>query len=175
MLEAGRGSAVSVVIPNWNGRRWLPGCLQSLTGQTFAPAEVIVVDNGSSDGSVAYLAAEHPTVQIIALERNTGFAHAANRGVAAAAHQLVALINTDIVLMPDWIARMVATACEHPSAARCCRSQIPTGSMTPAMCCAATARASSADGSCATMAGSILRETCLEPAPGRRCTAARSC
>jgi GT2 family glycosyltransferase len=107
MLEAGRGSAVSVV----------PGCLQSLTGQTFAPAEVIVVDNGSSDGSVAYLAAEHPTVQIIALERNTGFAHAANRGVAAAAHQLVALINTDIVLMPDWIARMVATACEHPSAA----------------------------------------------------------
>ena len=61
-------SAPAVVIPNWNGRRWLPGCLSSLAAQQLAPAEVIVIDNGSTDGSLEYLAAEHPEVRVIALE-----------------------------------------------------------------------------------------------------------
>jgi GT2 family glycosyltransferase len=97
---------VSVVIPNWNGRRWLSGCLNSLAAQQLPPAEVIVVDNGSDDDSLAYLRAEHPDVRVLALGANTGFAHAANRGIAAAAGELVALINTDIELEPDWLALM---------------------------------------------------------------------
>jgi len=114
---ASRSAAVSVVIPNWNGRRWLPGCLGSLAGQTLAPAEVIVVDNGSSDGSLAYLAEAHPDVRVLALERNTGFAHAANRGLREATHELVALLNTDVVLEPDWLARMSAALARAPQAA----------------------------------------------------------
>ena len=47
---------VAVVIPNWNGSRWLPGCLQSIAAQTVPAAEVIVVDNGSTDGSLELLA-----------------------------------------------------------------------------------------------------------------------
>jgi GT2 family glycosyltransferase len=100
--------AVSVVIPCWNGRRWLSGCLGSLAAQRLAPAEVIVVDNGSADGSLAYLGDEHPEVRVLALGTNTGFAHAANRGIEAARSPLVALINTDVELEPDWLSRMTA-------------------------------------------------------------------
>jgi GT2 family glycosyltransferase len=99
---------ISVVIPNWNGLRWLSGCLASVAAQDRVADEVIVVDNGSSDGSVAYLRREHPQVRLIALADNTGFAHAANRGIAASGGDLVALINTDVVLEPDWIRRMAA-------------------------------------------------------------------
>jgi hypothetical protein len=99
--------AVSVVIPNWNGLRWLPGCLTALTAQELAPAEVIVVDNGSQDGSLEYLKREHPEVRLIALTRNTGFAHAANTGIVAASHEFVAMLNTDVELAPDWLRRMV--------------------------------------------------------------------
>jgi hypothetical protein len=108
---------VSVVVPNWNGRHWLPGCLESLDAQTRAPAEVIVVDNGSSDGSLAWLADAHPGVRVQALGANTGFAHAANRGVEAARSELVALVNTDVVLAADWVARMTAALADHPGAA----------------------------------------------------------
>ena len=99
---------VSVVIPTWNGRRWLPGCLGSLAVQTRPPAAVIVVDNGSVDGSLDYLRAEHPEVRVLALGANTGFAHAANRGIEAATGELVALVNPDVELAPDWLERMAA-------------------------------------------------------------------
>jgi GT2 family glycosyltransferase len=99
---------VSVVIPNWNGRRWLPGCLEAVGAQELPPAEVIVVDNGSSDGSLEFLHRHHPDVRVLGLASNTGFAHAANRGIDRAAADLVALVNTDVVLDPDWLARVVA-------------------------------------------------------------------
>jgi GT2 family glycosyltransferase len=110
-------SAVSVVIPNWNGRRWLPGCLASLAAQQLPPAEVIVVDNGSADDSLAYLHDEHPGIRVLALGANTGFAHAANRGIAAAGSDLVALINTDVELEPDWLAATSAPLSEDPRVA----------------------------------------------------------
>jgi GT2 family glycosyltransferase len=108
---------VSVVIPNWNGRRWLPGCLGALAGRTLTPTETIVVDNGSSDGSLGYLAAEHPSVHVLALPRNAGFAHAANAGLREARSPYVALLNTDVELAPDWIARTAAALSGAPEAA----------------------------------------------------------
>ncbi len=110
-------AGVSVVIPNWNGRGWLPRCLEALVCQERAPGEVIVVDNGSADGSLEYLRDEHPEVRVIALGSNTGFAHAANRGLEAAGGELVALLNTDVVLAPDWLARTAGALREHPGAA----------------------------------------------------------
>jgi hypothetical protein len=95
-----------VVIPNWNGLRWLPRCLESLAAQELAPAEVIVVDNGSDDGSLEYLRAHPLAVRVIEMGSNTGFAVAANRGLRAAGRELVALLNTDVVLEPDWLRRM---------------------------------------------------------------------
>jgi GT2 family glycosyltransferase len=110
------GSAVTVVIPNWNGRRWLAGCLEALAAQTHAEREVIVVDNASSDGSREYLRAEHPQIRLLELESNTGFAHAANRGLTAADTELVALINTDVVLAPDWLERLSGALLSDPQA-----------------------------------------------------------
>ena len=108
---------ISVVIPNWNGRRWLPACLAALAAQERAPDEIIVVDNGSSDGSVEYLRHEHPEVTVLALSRNTGFAAAANIGVSVPVGEFVALVNADVELAPDWLARMAAALEAHPGAA----------------------------------------------------------
>jgi GT2 family glycosyltransferase len=112
-----RPPPVSVVVPNWNGRGWLPDCLGSFAGQELAAAELIVVDNGSEDDSVEYLQLEHPDVKVVALEENTGFAHAANRGLETAGSEFVALVNTDVVLAPDWVARMAEVLHAHPEAA----------------------------------------------------------
>jgi GT2 family glycosyltransferase len=106
-----------VVIPNWNGRRWLPGCLAALAAQELAPKEIIVVDNGSTDDSVAYLRAEHPDVMVLELPENTGFAAAANIGVHIPVDDFVALINADVELAPDWLARTTAVLETHPEAA----------------------------------------------------------
>jgi GT2 family glycosyltransferase len=107
---------VAVVVPNWNGRRWLEGLLGSLAAQTLAPVEVLVVDNGSTDGSLELLA-EHPEVRVLPLGENTGFAVAANRGIAAAQAPYVALVNTDVELVEDWLERMVAALDAAPEAA----------------------------------------------------------
>ena len=93
---------VAVVIPNYNGARWLPGVLASVAAQTVAPSEVLVVDDGSTDDS-AVIADGFPGVKVLRLERNGGFARAANAGIAATSAEAVALVNTDVVLAPDWI------------------------------------------------------------------------
>lgn len=112
----------TVVVPNWNGRNWLPGCLGSIAQQTLTPGEVIVVDNGSRDGSIEYLHDHHPAVRVLALGRNTGFAHAANRGLRAASSEFVALLNTDVVLEPDWLERMVQSlAADREAASVACK------------------------------------------------------
>ncbi len=111
--------SVAVVVPNWNGLRWLPGCLGAVARQRPAPAEVLVVDNGSRDGSLDYLRSAKPPIEVTVLElgANTGFAHAANRGMAHAHAELVALINTDVVIADDWLARMTGALAGDPQAA----------------------------------------------------------
>ncbi|MCW2991893.1 MAG: glycosyl transferase, family 2, partial [Solirubrobacterales bacterium] len=101
-------AGASVVVPVWNGIRWLPGLVASLRAQTTAPLEVIAVDNGSHDGSREWLAEQAPEVRVIALGTNTGFAVAANRGIAAALGEAVALVNTDVELEPAWLERALA-------------------------------------------------------------------
>jgi GT2 family glycosyltransferase len=108
---------VSVVVPNWNGRRWLGPCLEALSAQELSPDEVIVVDNGSGDGSLPYLREAHPDVSVLELGANTGFAHAANRGLEQTAGELVAFVNTDVVLAADWLARMSRVLLADPTAA----------------------------------------------------------
>ena len=98
---------VALVIPNHNGARWLPGLLESVAAQTVTPAEVLVVDDGSTDGS-AELVAGYDWVRVLALEGNGGFARTANAGIAAVSAEAVALVNTDVVLAPDWLERAVA-------------------------------------------------------------------
>ncbi len=105
---------VSVVIPNWNGKRFLAGCLDSLATQTYDKVEVIIVDNGSADGSVELLQEQYPWVKLIRFEKNTGFSFAVNAGIRASDGEFVALLNNDTVVEADWLAEMVRAMRELP-------------------------------------------------------------
>ncbi|MFZ5915969.1 MAG: glycosyltransferase family 2 protein [Chloroflexota bacterium] len=107
---------VSVVVPNWNGERLLPLCLASLRQQTYRPLEVIVVDNGSTDGSLALLAQRYPEVRVVALSENRGYAGGVNAGFRAAQGRLLVAFNNDAEAEPDWIAELVAALDRHPEA-----------------------------------------------------------
>ena len=90
---------VSVVIPNWNGKKLLERNLPPLIKAMDyygGEYEIIVVDDGSVDGSPQFLKGNYPSIRVIRLERNRGFPIAANRGVGAAIHDLVLLLNSDI-------------------------------------------------------------------------------
>jgi GT2 family glycosyltransferase len=106
-LARGARLRVAVVVPNRDGRRWLPDLLASLRAQTRPADRIVVVDDGSRDGSVAWLRGEG--VEVVERGVTGGFAAAANAGFAAVVGDCdaVALINTDIVLESDWLARTV--------------------------------------------------------------------
>jgi GT2 family glycosyltransferase len=110
-------SSTAIVIPNWNGAQWLPGCLDSIQSQELLPEDVVVVDNGSEDRSLQLLRSDYPWVRVLALGRNTGFAYAANRGIQATRSEFVALVNTDVVLAPDWLQRMLQAIMVEPMTA----------------------------------------------------------
>lgn len=97
---------VTAIVPVWNGRELLAKLLKSLALQTRLPAEVIVVDNGSTDGA-PQLAAEQG-VRVIPMHRNAGFAAAVNRGIAESRTEWLAILNSDVELAPDWIEKLTA-------------------------------------------------------------------
>lgn len=99
---------VAVIIPNWNTRRWLPGCLDGLRAQNFQDFGVVVVDNGSSDDSVAFVQAEYPEMRVVALLENRGFAAAVNVGIATTQSEFVALLNVDTQPSSAWLGALVA-------------------------------------------------------------------
>ena len=98
---------VTVVIPNWNGLKWLGPCLRSLRAQSFKGFRTIVVDNGSEDGSIHFLQSEFPEVEIVALPKNVGFAAGMNAGIRAAHGEYIAALNNDTEAHPEWLTRMV--------------------------------------------------------------------
>ncbi len=103
-------ATVAIVIPNWNGLEGLADCLHSLLKQSYA-ADVLLVDNGSTDLSVAMVEKQFPEVTIIQLNKNYGFAGGVNAGIKKsleAKYAYTALFNNDAVADPDWLARLVA-------------------------------------------------------------------
>ncbi len=117
MLSGRMSRSAAVAIPCWNGRRWLDGCLVSVLAQTRSPDAVIVVDNGSEDGSPDHVREHFPGVRVLELGANTGFAGAANVGLRVAETDFVALVNTDVRLEPDWLERTCAVLEASPQAA----------------------------------------------------------
>ncbi len=101
---------VSVIIPNWNGKSLLEDSLSSLGKQTFKEFETIVVDNGSTDGSVEYMKSSFPNVIVVLLDRNYGFAKAINEGVKASNSEYVAFLNNDTKVDPHWLDELVKVA-----------------------------------------------------------------
>lgn len=104
----------SVIIPNWNGARFLPTCLNALQRQTYPSIEVIMVDNASHDGSQALLREQYPWVRLVELPENRGFTGACNAGIKAAHGELISLLNNDTEVDPGWAAAVVDAFARHP-------------------------------------------------------------
>ncbi len=115
MEQAGKAPLVSVIVVNWNGKHLLGACLDSLLAQSFRDFEIIVVDNGSRDGSPEYLREQYRTVSLIGLPENTGFAGGNNAGIRAAQGTYVALLNNDTRTDPEWLASLVRDAETGPA------------------------------------------------------------
>ena len=100
-----KNSAASVVIPNWNGRELLAKYIPSILDAVAANPgnEIVVVDNGSEDGSAEFLRHQFPSVRVIALDRNLGFGGGSNAGFRAAKNDIVVLLNNDMRVEPDFL------------------------------------------------------------------------
>src|SRR5579864_2944028 len=96
---------VAAVIPHWNRRELLEKLFASLHAQSRRFDEIIVVDNGSSDGSLEL--ARDMGAHVVELGRNLGFAAAVNRGIEACAADWVAILNNDVTLAPDWLTKLL--------------------------------------------------------------------
>lgn len=96
--------SVAAVVPVWNGREHLNRLLDSLARQTRPPAEILVVDNGSTDGAPEL--ARHRGARVIAMGRNAGFAAAVNRGIRECRTEWIAVLNSDVELAPDYLERL---------------------------------------------------------------------
>lgn len=111
---------MSVIVVNWNGLALLPECLASLTGQTYPRLELIVVDNGSTDGSREFLAREDGhRITLVAHLVNAGFAGGNNLGIRASKGAWVALLNNDAVADPGWVEALVRAAEADPGIGMC--------------------------------------------------------
>lgn len=104
----------TVVIPHWNGKHFLPPCLDSLKRQTYSSIEVIIVDNASTDGSQMLLREQYPWVRLIELPENRGFTGACNVGIRAAQGEIIALLNNDTEVEPDWAATVMDAFTRYP-------------------------------------------------------------
>lgn len=104
----------SVVIPNWNGKELLKVSLPSIQKQSLKNFEVIIVDNGSTDGSVEYIKKNFPDFKVIQLEKNIGFSPAVNIGIKVAKGDYVILINNDTKVEREALFYLVKAAKDHP-------------------------------------------------------------
>ncbi len=108
----------SIIIPNYNGRRFLAVCLDALRRQTYdrALTEVILVDDASSDDSVAFVRQHYPEVVVVQMPRNSGLAAACNAGARVASGDLLVMLNNDTEVEAGWLEALVACAMAHPQA-----------------------------------------------------------
>ena len=107
---------ISIIIINWNGRELLPDCLEALRRQVYRDFSVILVDNGSRDGSAAFVSEHFPEVRIVELPENRGFSAANNVALETVDTEFVALLNNDAVPDPLWLKSLIEALEEHPQA-----------------------------------------------------------
>jgi len=106
----------SIIIPNWNGAHHLPVCLEALRAQTYPRIEVILVDNGSTDGSPALVTEQYPEVRLLALDHNLGLTGGNNAGFRAARGEILISLNNDTEADPHFVEALVTALLEHPEA-----------------------------------------------------------
>jgi len=105
---------ISIIIPNWNGIKFIAKCLDSIKQSTFSKYEILVVDNGSTDGSRELIQKKYRSVRLIHLPKNLGFARACNEGIHASKGKLIVLLNNDIEVDPQWLEELQTGMDRHP-------------------------------------------------------------
>ncbi|MFN0204327.1 MAG: glycosyltransferase family 2 protein [Bacteroidia bacterium] len=98
---------ISIVILNWNGKKWLDLFLPSVLNTTYPHVEIVLVDNASTDESVAFVQANFPSIKVIVLDQNYGFAEGNNRALAHIDTKYYVLLNSDVEVHPDWLQPLV--------------------------------------------------------------------
>ena len=101
---------------SFNGLEHLEVCLSSVCAQTFQDREIILVDNGSTDGSKAWIEARFPEVRVARLEQNRGVPGGVNSGIAEARGRFIAILNNDIEAHPEWLGESIRALQQHPEA-----------------------------------------------------------
>ena len=98
---------VTVIIPNWNGIGFLPDCMSALAAQTYTAFTTVVIDNGSTDGSVAWLRENCPDITLVENSENLGFTGAVNQGIAMTQTPYLILLNNDTAVAPGFVGALV--------------------------------------------------------------------
>jgi GT2 family glycosyltransferase len=106
--EQGRIGPISAVVVNWNGERYLQDCLSALAALQPGLEEILLVDNGSTDGSLALVAERFPGVRVLSTGANLGPAAARNAGMRAARTRWVLALDNDVIVPPDLLTRLRA-------------------------------------------------------------------
>ncbi|MEW5961234.1 MAG: glycosyltransferase family 2 protein [Chloroflexota bacterium] len=107
---------LSIIIPHYNGAPHLPPCFTALRRQSYPHLEILLVDNGSSDESLALTRRDFPEVKIIALNHNLGYAGAVNRGIELSTGEIIVALNNDTEVAPGWAQALVETLQAYPDA-----------------------------------------------------------
>jgi N-acetylglucosaminyl-diphospho-decaprenol L-rhamnosyltransferase len=107
---------IAVAVPTFNSRHWIDACLRAVEAQEDVSTHVVVVDNGSTDGTPAHVEERWPEVRVLRLSRNVGYGEAVNRGVAGIAADYVLALNVDAELAPDCLRKLVAAVVDDPDA-----------------------------------------------------------
>ena len=98
---------VTVVIPNYNGQRFVKACFDALKKQNYKDFETLVIDNASEDGSYEYIKDNYPEVKLVRLKKNYGFSAAVNKGIDLSKTEYVILLNNDTEVAPDFVGELV--------------------------------------------------------------------
>lgn len=101
---------IDIVVPNYNGLKVLVPCLESIVCQSYQPVNVIIVDNGSSDGTAVFVQENFPEIKLIVLPENLGFSAAVNAGIAAGSSPLIFLLNNDTELETSCLEQLIKAA-----------------------------------------------------------------
>lgn len=104
----------SIIIPHMNGKELLEECFTALRKQTLTDFEVLLIDNGSTDGSQAFTRTHFPEVQVVELGRNFGFTGACNKGWELSQGEFVILLNNDTAVTPTWLQEIINAFKQHP-------------------------------------------------------------
>ena len=120
---------ISVIVLNWNGKAIIEACLNSLLDQTHTPFEIILVDNGSTDGSPQLLESKYVAkISLIKSKINTGFAGGVDIGIQHSKGEFIALFNSDAVAEKNWLSELMSRILESPSIGMCASKIYLSGS-----------------------------------------------